>query len=250
MNIEDRLAALGTPAPTSVAAGALLGAGLADGYAEFDSPVGTVVVTFNTNGVSSVDLASGDPIDRFHDRFGRRLFEAAPPRGWDRWIDLAIERGTPGKLPVDLRSRTPFQRQVLHVAAAIPSGEVRPYSWLAKEVGKPGAVRAVGSTMARNPVPLIIPCHRVVRTDGHIGDYSLGGAHNKRTLLESEGTHPADLERLAARRIRLWGSDTTHIYCNPTCRHARRITAAHLVEFHDQDEARAAGYRPCEVCRP
>jgi O-6-methylguanine DNA methyltransferase len=250
MNIEEQLANLRASAPTSVSAGTLLGTGLADGYAEFDSPVGTVVVTFNINGVSSVDLAEGDPIDRFEDHFGRRLFEAAPPKGWDRWIDLAIERGTPGKLPVDLRSRTSFQQEVLRITAAIPSGEVRPYSWLAKEVGNPGAVRAVGSTMARNPVPLIIPCHRVVRTDGHIGNYSLGGAHNKRVLLEVEGTHLDELERLASRRIRLWGSDSTKVYCNPTCRHARRITDTHLVEFHDRDEAEAAGYRACEVCRP
>ena len=139
---------------------------------------------------------------------------------------------------------------MLEITAEIPTGEVRPYSWLAKEVGNPGAVRAVGSTMARNPVPLIIPCHRVVRTDGQIGAYSLGGVHNKRVLLDSEGTRPDDLEQLASRGIRLWGSDTTRVYCNPTCRHARRITSAHRVEFRGRAEAENAGYRPCEVCRP
>lgn len=250
MNIEDALSRLRHAAPASVATGALLGAGLADGYDEFDSPVGTVIVTFNADGVSSVDLAEGDPIERFVARFGRSLHQARPPRGWDRWIDLAIERGTPGELPVDLSSRTTFQKQVLQMTARIPAGEVRPYGWLAREVGNPGAVRAVGSTMARNPVPLIIPCHRVVRTDGHLGNYSLGGPDNKRALLEIEGTHPDELERLAGRHIRYWGSATTGVYCHPTCRNARRISDRHRVEFRDADEATAAGFRPCKVCRP
>lgn len=250
MNIEDTLAQLKRDAPASIATGALLGTGLADGYSEFDSPVGSVIVSFNPAGVSSVDLAVGNPVVRFETRFGRSLHEANPPKGWDRWIERAIERGTPGELPVDLRSRTAFQREVLEMTARIPSGEVRPYGWLAKEVGSPGAVRAVGSTMAKNPVPLIIPCHRVVRTDGHIGKYSLGGALYKRAILESEGTHPEDLEALAARHIRYWASDTTGIYCHPTCRNARRISDGHRVEFHNHDEAKAAGYRPCKVCRP
>lgn len=250
MNIEDILASLRLDAPASVESGAMLGTGLADGYSEFDSPVGTVIVTFNPMGVSSVDLADDDPISRFADRFGRALYEARPPKGWDTRINRAIERGTPGDLPVDLRSRSQFQQAVLEVTATIPKGEVRPYGWLAKEVGNPGAVRAVGSTMARNPVPLIIPCHRVVRTDGHIGNYSLGGPHNKRSLLAEEGADPADLEALASRHVRYWGSDTTGVYCHPTCHNARRITQAHLVEFRSADQASHAGYRPCKVCRP
>lgn len=250
MNIEDELIRLRHTAPARVSKGTMLGTGLADGYREFDSPVGRVVVAFNVHGVSSVDLATGDPIDRFETHFGRPLYEAQAPRNWDRWIELAIERGTPGRLPIDLRARTPFQREVLEMTARIPAGQVRPYGWLAREVGNPGAVRAVGSTMARNPVPLIIPCHRVVRTDGRIGEYSLGGPHHKRTLLEFEGTHPEELEALAARRVRYLGSDTTGVFCHPTCSHARRITDAHRVEFHDRNGAEDAGYRPCEVCRP
>ena len=250
MNIEDALASLRREAPDAVETGALLGTGLADGYAEFDSPGGTVVVMFNPLGVSSVDLAVDDPVARFAERFGRPAHEARPPKGWDRGINKAIELGTPGDLPVDLRSRSTFQQTVLEVTATIPKGEVRPYGWLAKEVGNPGAVRAVGSTMARNPVPLIIPCHRVVRTDGHIGNYSLGGPHNKRSLLAEEGADPADLESLATRHVRYWGSDTTGIYCHPTCHHARRITEAHRVEFRSAEDASEAGYRPCKVCRP
>jgi O-6-methylguanine DNA methyltransferase len=250
MTIEDALSALSGRAPAAVRTGSLLGSGLVDGYTEYDSPVGAVIVTFNTEGVSSVDLADDAGVERFRARFGRDAVEAQPPRGWDTRIKRAIERGTPGDLPIDLRSRSRFQRSILEITATIPKGEVRPYGWLAKEAGNPGAVRAVGSTMARNPVPLIIPCHRVVRTDGHIGNYSLGGPHNKRELLTAEGADPSDLEALASRHVRYWGSDTTGVYCHPTCRNARRIADAHLVEFRSASEAVAAGYRACMVCRP
>ena len=60
-------------------------------------------------------------------------------------------------------------------ALEIPRGEVRPYGWIAAEIGRPKAVRAVGTALGHNPVPLIVPCHRVVRSDGMIGQYSLGG---------------------------------------------------------------------------
>jgi O-6-methylguanine DNA methyltransferase len=249
-DLEQVLAGLRRAAPPAVETGALLGAGLVDGYEEFESPVGPVVVTFNPAGVSSVDLASDEVEEHFLARFGRRAVPASPPAGWSARIARAIELGTPGELPIDVRGLTPFQQTVLTMAATIPRGEVRPYGWLAKEVGRPGAVRAVGSTMARNPTPLIVPCHRVVRSDGTIGNYSLGGPHRKWELLRYEGSDPDLLERLASRGVRLVGSDTTGVYCHPTCRIARRITDAHRVEFASTDAAGRAGFRPCRVCRP
>ncbi len=111
-------------------------------------------------------------------------------------------------------------------------------------------MRAVGSAVARNPVPLIIPCHRVVRSDGHIGNYSLGGPHNKVDLLEHEGAAPADLERLAARHIRVRGNTTTGVYCLPTCSAIRRSRETNVVDFHSTTEADESGYRACKLCRP
>jgi hypothetical protein len=99
-------------------------------------------------------------------------------------------------------------------------------------------------------VPLIVPCHRVVRTDGTIGQYSLGGPANKRTILTAEGLDPDALEDAARHGRRLSGSTTTHIVCWPTCRHARRTQDRYLVAFRSLREAAAAGYRPCKVCRP
>lgn len=251
MNIETAMAsALRSPAPAIVTTGALLGTGTIDGYAVFESPVGDVVVSFNPSGVSSVDLADMDSEARFSERVGRRMVPARPPKGWETKIGRAIERGTPGDLPIDLRAVTSFRRAVLEATASIPRGQVRSYAWLAHQVGNDGATRAVGSTMAANPVPLIVPCHRVVRTDGTIGNYSLGGAHNKRTLLAHEGTDPEWLERLAARGVRFVGSATTRIVCHPTCRHARRIADRHRVEFGTVTAATEAGFRPCAVCRP
>lgn len=251
MNIESELAtALRRSAPRVVTTGSLLGAGTIDGYAVFDSPVGDVIVSFNPSGVSSVDLADEGSEERFTERIGRKMVPARPPTGWETKIGRAIEKGTPGDLPIDFRAVTSFRRSVLEVTSSIPRGQVRSYGWLAHQVGNDGAVRAVGSTMASNPVPLIIPCHRVVRTDGTIGDYSLGGAHNKRELLAHEGTNPGWLESLARRGVRFIGSATTRIVCHPTCSHARRITESHRVEFGTLTDATASGFRPCEVCRP
>jgi hypothetical protein len=111
-------------------------------------------------------------------------------------------------------------------------------------------VRAVGTALAHNPVPLVVPCHRVIRSDGTIGQYSMGGPENKRRILTAEGLDLAGLEAEAADGIRFIGSDTTHIVCHPTCRDARRVTARHRVPFGSLAEARAAGYRPCRHCRP
>jgi O-6-methylguanine DNA methyltransferase len=151
---------------------------------------------------------------------------------------------------IDLGGLTEFEQRVLRKTMEIPFGEVRPYAWVAREIERPRAVRAVGSALAGNPVPFLIPCHRVVRADGRIGEYGAGGPEAKRQVLDREGIDTAALERLAAGGTRFTGSDSTRIYCFPSCRHARRTTAGHEMRFHTAEEARAAGCRPCRVCRP
>lgn len=250
MNIENELALLVGGLPEGVTEGVALGTGLADGYDRYESAIGEVVVTFNPKGVSSVDLADDRFEERFAERYGRTLIRAEAPKAWARHIPTAIEAGRPGEVPIDLRSVTPFQSEVLEVAATIPRGEVRPYAWLANEVHRPKAVRAAGSAVARNPVPLIIPCHRVVRSDGHLGNYSLGDAQNKHELLEYEGASPDWLEGLAAKHVRVRGNKSTGIYCHPTCRAIRRSKQQNVVDFHSGDEAEEAGFRPCHICRP
>lgn len=89
----------------------------------------------------------------------------------------------PDKL--DLSLATPFQREVWQVTKLIPYGETRSYRWLAEQMGKPKAVRAVGQALAKNRLPIIIPCHRVVKSDGELGGFS-GGVEMKRRLLRLE----------------------------------------------------------------
>jgi methylated-DNA-[protein]-cysteine S-methyltransferase len=84
--------------------------------------------------------------------------------------------------PCDLGSLPPFTQAVLKVTEAIPYGEIRSYRWIAEQLGKPGATRAVGNALARNPIPFIIPCHRVVRSDGSLGGYALGLNWKKKLL--------------------------------------------------------------------
>jgi methylated-DNA-[protein]-cysteine S-methyltransferase len=86
---------------------------------------------------------------------------------------------------LDLSAATSFQRQVWKMTRLIPYGETRSYSWLAEQLGKAGAVRAVGQALGRNPLPIIIPCHRVVAKDGRLGGYT-GGVEIKRYLLNLE----------------------------------------------------------------
>ncbi|NIO11897.1 MAG: methylated-DNA--[protein]-cysteine S-methyltransferase [Deltaproteobacteria bacterium] len=90
--------------------------------------------------------------------------------------------------PCDLSGLPPFTHAVLKAAIKIPYGEVRSYGWLAKRLGKPKAARAVGNALARNPIPIMIPCHRVVRSDGELGGFALGKALKER-LISLEKTH-------------------------------------------------------------
>jgi methylated-DNA-[protein]-cysteine S-methyltransferase len=89
------------------------------------------------------------------------------------------------ELPLDLRLTTGFRRTVVERLSDIAYGSTASYAALAALTGNPGAVRAAGTACARNPLPVVVPCHRVVRTDGKIGNY-LGGSDIKRTLLEME----------------------------------------------------------------
>jgi O-6-methylguanine DNA methyltransferase len=212
---------------------------LGDAYTTLETELGPVFVAYNPNGVSAVMRADSAPQfeEAFRARFGRPVRPASqPPRGLGRRFDL--------------RGLSEFERAVLLKALEIPRGQVRPYAWIAREIGHPAAVRAVGSALAKNPVPVLIPCHRVVRSDGHIGNYALGGSQAKRRILSAEGVDPDWLAEHARAGRRYLGSDSTRIYCFPTCQHARRVQPSHIVSFSSAAAARSAGYRPCKVCRP
>jgi O-6-methylguanine DNA methyltransferase len=224
-----------------------------DRYFSFVTPLGEVFIAYNDVGISAVmHAATAADFERaFRDRFGRSIAAAIePPAALVEALSRRLRGDEQVELRFDLRGLSTFERAVLLKALQIPRGEVRPYAWIAREIGRPKAVRAVGAALARNPIPLFIPCHRVVHSDGRLGQYSLGGQTAKRTLLSGEGADPDQIAALARAGVRYYGSDTTRIYCFPTCRHARRITDQHRVLFASAAEALAAGYRPCNICRP
>ena len=259
--ITDGLRGLREHAPVSLTRDTAARLGLTDSYVEVDGPIGRLFVAYDASGISLVHR-SGEGIDQtdaggfeeeYLSTFGRpvRRVESPPER-----INMAIQERVWGRtrnrhsVPLNLAWLPEFERQVLIKTLEIPRGEVRPYSWIAAELGRPLAVRAVGNALARNPVPFVVPCHRVVRSDGRIGNYGAGGPEAKRALLQAEGLDTAELEELPAHGVRFMGSDTTGIYCYPSCRNARRITPLHRVPLRSTHEAERAGYRACKVCRP
>ena len=249
--LERDLRELGrTRAPRGFAARVLAAARTADSYAEVETPIGPYFLAWNDGGISAVMDATPGP-ERFEEWFaneiGRPLTRVASVP--DRLRQAARDERSRHRLRFDLRKLTDFERAVLMKTLEIPRGEVRTYGWVAKEIGRPLAVRAVGTALRRNPVPILIPCHRVVRSDG-LGNYAGGSPDRKRAILSFEGADPDQVETLARQSIRFTGSRTTGIFCMPTCRHVRRTREQNLVGFHDEREAREAGFRPCHVCRP
>jgi methylated-DNA-[protein]-cysteine S-methyltransferase len=92
-----------------------------------------------------------------------------------------------GEVPLDWDGVTPFQRRVYEAAREIPAGETRTYGELARRLGSPGGARAVGQALGRNPFVLVVPCHRVLASNGSLGGFSAhGGARTKRMLLDIE----------------------------------------------------------------
>jgi O-6-methylguanine DNA methyltransferase len=250
MDLRD----LGTaPAPATLLPATMTALGLGDAYAAIETPLGLAFAAFNASGLSA--LWHGEDAAAFERAFaakpGRRLYRVpALPAA----LAASVARVLAGTaramaVPFDLRGLTTFEQAVLRKTLEIPRGEIRPYGWVAREIGQPGATRAVGSALGRNPIPLLIPCHRVVRSDGLIGNYALGSAV-KRRLLTEEGVDADALEGEARAGARYSGTMTTHIFCFPTCRHARRTLPQYRVNFRSPAEAEAAGYRPCKVCRP
>jgi O-6-methylguanine DNA methyltransferase len=249
--LETELSRLGeAKAPAGFADRLLAHVGMADAYALFDTVLGPVYVAWNRNGVSAAGrMSSAHAFEEwFRKDVGRRLVPAPPPR--DLAVRIEAELRGERRLRFDLRGLTAFEQAVLRKTREIPRGQVRPYGWVAREIGHAAAVRAVGTALAHNPIPYFIPCHRVVRTDGKIGQYSGGGPRAKRQILTLEGVRLKRLEELARSGVRYHGVSTTHVYCFPTCHHVRRANERNIVPFRDEAAAQAAGYRPCKDCRP
>jgi O-6-methylguanine DNA methyltransferase len=221
-------------------------------WSRASSPVGDVLVASTHRGVCFLrtEESVGGNADRFRELVRARTamplqWSPRPPRG----VVPALRSGRSGGLALDLSALSAFRRAVLEVVRRIPVGETRPYGWVAARAGNPAAARAVAAALVDHPLPLLVPCHRVTRADGAVGDHVLGAATTER-LLRIEGANVDETRDLALARVFYLGSDTTGIVCFPTCHNARRITTAHRRGFRSVEEARRAGYRPCRHCRP
>lgn len=159
-------------------------------YRMLDTPVGRLLLAATTTGVVRVAYESEDLDGVLRSLAGRispRILET--PRRLDevaRQLDQYFGgQRTSFDLPIDLRLSAGFRRSVLSYLPAIGYGETASYQSVAAAVHNPKAVRAVGTACATNPLPVIIPCHRVIRSDGQLGAY-LGGAEIKHQLLDME----------------------------------------------------------------
>lgn len=214
--------------------------------------VGDVWVAFTKDGLRMIHRGGSEEEfrSRFARRYNRTLEAAALPDKLRKQVTDALSgAGTANPLVDWGEEATELEREVLGALAKIPRGEVRTYAWVARQIGRPRAVRAVGNVLAKNFVPIVVPCHRVVPTSGGIGNYAFGSAM-KRELLRAEGVDVDALDALAGEGVRYIGSKTSKIVCFPTCKDARRIREENRVPFHDEGEAMKKGFRPCMRCKP
>lgn len=210
-----------------------------------------VWIGFSGNGLRLIHRGSFDAFRAaYAKRYGRAVQQAPLPEALKKQVTAALEGEGVDKPRVDWGAGlSELERDVLTQLTKIPRGEVRTYEWVARQVGRPRAVRAVGTVCARNFVPIVVPCHRVVPAAGGIGNYAFG-SEMKRELLAREGVDVEAIDKLAREGVRYIGSRTTKIVCFPTCRDAKRIREENRVPFRAAEQALEKGFRPCRHCQP
>lgn len=167
-------------------------------YTLFSTDLGPVGLAWHDGGLVGVQLPEAG-VRETRARLTRRFPDAAPedpptdPEILDAIVAirglLADGDGDLSAIPVDLTRVPAFNRRVYDLVRAIPPGRTRTYGEVAAALGEPGAAQAVGQAMGHNPVPIVVPCHRVVAAGGRLGGFSArGGNQTKRRMLEIEGT--------------------------------------------------------------
>ena len=166
--------------------------GLVDvGYGRVDSPLGPLTVAATPRGVLRIAYPANDPdhvLEELAARVSPRLLEAPSliegvRRELDEYFEGKRERFD---LPLDWTLTRGFNRRVLRATARLGFGEVATYADMAVRAGSPRAVRAAGNALGSNPLPIVVPCHRILRTGGGLGGYT-GGLDKKEFLLSLEG---------------------------------------------------------------
>ena len=187
-DLEQMLSTLGSTPPADLERNTVVDVGAADLAARTDSPIGPVWIAWSTRGVTALSpLFSTATFDEFMEMHRRTTYEASVlPSDLLDGVETALDTGDSSTVSVDMTGLGDFQKSVLEACATIPVGQVRPYGWIATEIDNPGSVRAVGTALGHNPIPLIVPCHRVVKSDGSVGNYAFG-PEMKHDLLVREG---------------------------------------------------------------
>jgi O-6-methylguanine DNA methyltransferase len=222
-------------------------------YAPFDSAYGLLWVAYSGKTVRFSDLDVAPHI--FEEKCADFLGQV-PGRSDDVQAPLAravrdfLDGQGRFRGQVDLTTVSPLQERALREVMAVRRGEIRSYSWIARAIGAPLAARAVGDAMACNPIPVLVPCHRAVRTDYTLVNYGAGGVEKKRAILAYEGIDVDRLARLARQGKRFNACTSTRIFCLPFCYAGKRVKPENEVTFPSADAAVAAGYRACKLCRP
>jgi methylated-DNA-[protein]-cysteine S-methyltransferase len=170
-------------------------------YTRIDSPLGELILAATAAGLREIEFGWQTPDAEFVRRLRARRAEPvrlqrvedADPAVRQVLQRTATELGeyfggqrARFDVPLDWGAMAPFQRAVLEATADVPFGRVDTYAGIARRIGKPGATRAVGNALGRNPIPVIVPCHRVIRSDMTLGGYT-GGLNIKEHLLAHEG---------------------------------------------------------------
>jgi len=167
----------------------------AQSFALFETPIGLCGIVWNSRGITGLQLPEATA-ERMRSRIRRRwsdVTESAPSPAVQRAIDriLALLHGEAvdlGDIALDLAAAPDFHRRVYEVARTIPPGQTMTYGEIAKKLDVPHESREVGQALGRNPVAIIVPCHRVLGADGKMGGFSAnGGVAIKRRILEIEG---------------------------------------------------------------
>lgn len=155
-----------------------------------ETPIGRVYVGFKEQRIAFIGLDRGEPPEAIlayvEHRLHRPVVAGTAPPWLKKLFDDFFQTWRVDESVVDISDLTPFEQAALKAAAQIPPGEVRSYAWVAQTIGRPKAARAVGQVMARNPVPLFFPCHRVVDSSGDLHNYGYG-IEMKARLLTMEG---------------------------------------------------------------
>ena len=216
------------------------------------SPIGRLLVAESNRGLATIHFLTMDGAERTLEKL-RKKFDLIENEASTRRVGAEIDRLFKGDLSVlthrvDLSVvESEFQRRALILLRTVPPGAVITYQGLAAAVGHPNSQRAIGTTMATNPVPIFVPCHRVIKSDGSIGNYG-GGVPNKLKLLRAEGFDVGRDLRLPSSAV--MGHRKTRIFCRPECSAAKRADSSRTLYFADAESAGRAGLRACKLCRP